>query len=378
MKKYIIFGAGRYGEEALLYYGIANVAYFCDNMKYGQIIKGVEVISFEKLSKIWQGYEVVLAVWTAGSRAAMEKQLQEQGIAYTVFTTLDMKLQDRNFDGEYEFIDRSAGKEKLLIILAGYKEYLWESVFARVKKYLTEDMDICVLTAGYANERLMNLCEEENWSYLYTKENKLALVQNFAIREHVNAKWIYKIDEDIFVTEGLFDELYHTYQKVEEENKYHVGFVAPLMGVNTYGYRRILEDMHCVEEYCNRFGDTSIGMGEIYSNPYAAEYMWNKTLPINEFAHTLQEKENDYSVCPCRFTIGCILISREVWNSIGGFMNAPEGSLGIDEEYLCKWCMDSAHAIIIAERAYAGHFAFGAQTKHMKAVYEKRRAEFDS
>lgn len=41
MKKYIIFGAGRYGEEALLYYGIKNVAYFCDNKKCGNVIKGI-------------------------------------------------------------------------------------------------------------------------------------------------------------------------------------------------------------------------------------------------------------------------------------------------------------------------------------------------
>lgn len=40
MKRYIIFGAGRYGEEALLYYGISNVAYFCDNKKLGTVVKG--------------------------------------------------------------------------------------------------------------------------------------------------------------------------------------------------------------------------------------------------------------------------------------------------------------------------------------------------
>ena len=40
MKKYIIFGAGLYGEEALLYYGLKNVAYFCDNKKCGKIIRG--------------------------------------------------------------------------------------------------------------------------------------------------------------------------------------------------------------------------------------------------------------------------------------------------------------------------------------------------
>ena len=33
-KSYILFGAGYYGEEALWYYGTANVVYFCDNKKF--------------------------------------------------------------------------------------------------------------------------------------------------------------------------------------------------------------------------------------------------------------------------------------------------------------------------------------------------------
>ena len=378
MKKYIIFGAGRYGEEALLYYGLANVAYFCDNKKYGSVIKGIEVISFEKLCEIWKDYEVVLAVWAAGPRTAMIKQLEDWGIEYSSFTTLDSKLQDGNFDGEYQFINRSKGCEKLLIVLAGYKQYLWDSVFSRIKKYVPSDMDICVLTAGYANEELRELCEKEEWSYLYTTQNKLALVQNFAIREHVNAKWIYKMDEDIFVTEGLFEELMDTYQTIEGERKYFTGFVAPLMNVNNYGYRRILEYLDCVEEYQMMFDDARVGGGVIFGNPQAAEYMWNKTLPVDGFADKLRIKEEKYSICHHRYSIGCILISRDIWNAMGGFKNAPEGVLGIDEEHLCQWCMNNCKAILIAERAYAGHFSYGPQTEHMKKMYEKRREEFDN
>ena len=378
MKKYIIFGAGRYGEEALLYYGLANVAYFCDNKKYGSVIKGIEVISFDKLCEIWKDYEVVLAVSVAGARASMTKQLEEYGIEYSYFTTLDIKLQDGNFDGEYEFINRSKGKEKLLIVLAGYKQYLWDSVFSRIKKYADADMDICILTAGYANKELMALCEKEEWSYLHTKENKLALVQNFAIREHVNAKWIYKMDEDIFVTEDLFEELMDTYQMVENQKKYFIGFIAPVMNVNNYGYRRIMEYLDCIEEYQSMFDDARIGGGEIFVNPEAAEYMWNKTLPVNDFAKKLSNKEEKYSICHHRYSIGCMLISRDVWNDMGGFKNAPEGVLGIDEEHLCQWCMDRCKAIIIAEKAYAGHFSYGPQTGYMKQIYEKRREEFDN
>lgn len=377
MKKYIIFGAGRYGEEALLYYGSANVAYFCDNKKSGKVIRGIEVISFEKLCEIWRDYEVILAVWSGNNRAAMVKQLEENAIVYTSFQSLESYAQDDNFSGEYHFIDRSKGKEKLLIILAGYKSFLWESVFGRVKRYAASDMDVCVLTAGYQNDELVSLCEREEWSYLHTVENKLALVQNLAIREHRSAKWIYKMDEDIFLTDGVFEELYDTYQTVEQEQKYRIGFVAPLMAVNSYGYRRILEYLGCLEEYRNTCGDAYYGGGKVFNDPQAAEYLWNKTLPIDKFAAGLREKEEKYSICYHRFSIGCILISRLVWETMGGFKNAPEGVLGIDEEHLCMWCMNASRAIVVAEHAYAGHFAFGPQTEQMREMYQARRAEFD-
>lgn len=62
---------------------------------------------------------------------------------------------------------------------------------------------------------------------------------------------------------------------------------------------------------------------------------------------------------------------------MGGFKIAPEGVLGVDEEYLCKWCMNTSRAIVVAERAYAGHFAYGPQTEGMKQFYESRKDDFD-
>ena len=63
---------------------------------------------------------------------------------------------------------------------------------------------------------------------------------------------------------------------------------------------------------------------------------------------------------------------------MGGFKNAPEGVLGIDEEHLCQWCMNTCRTIVIAERAYAGHFSYGSQTEYMKKIYGERKEEFDN
>lgn len=376
--KYIIFGAGRYGEEALLYYGISNVAYFCDNKKFGTVVKGVEVIDFPKFLEIWDKYKVILAVLRADYRSEIVGELQKYSIEYEVFSTLEKKLQEGNFAGKYYFYDRSKQKEQMLMILAGYKDFLWESVFDRVKKYVSSEIDICVMTAGYENETLKQLCEEMNWSYLYTEENKLALVQNITIREHPKAKWIYKMDEDIFLTPGVLEELMDTYQYAQETSEYSVGIVVPIMGVNGYGYQRILRRLGSLDEYEKRFGRALSGRGLIYSSPDAAEFMWGMSLPVNSFAVKIKNTQDKFSVCPHRFSIGCFLISRNNWDEMGGFKNAPEGVMGVDEEYLCKWCMNKSRAIIVAERAYAGHFAFGPQTERMKSLYQSRRADFDS
>lgn len=378
MKRYIIFGAGRYGEEALFYYGIKNVAYFCDNIKYGSTIHGIEIVSFDKLMAIWKDYEIILAVSKAMYRIEMERQLKKSGIEYQVFSSLEMKLAESNFDGEYEFIDRSQSKEKLLMVLSGYKEFLWNSIFSRVRKYASEDMDICVITAGYKNETLAHMCALEGWSYLYTYENKLSLTQNLAIRVHPNAKWIFKMDEDIFITQGVFEELLDTYLLIEKNMQYIPGIVVPLMAVNSYGYRRILEYVDKVADYNERFGPAMFGAGNIFYNKDAAQYMWDITLPVDSFAERLKSIGLKYTICYHRFSIGCLLISRSMWAEMGGFKIGAEGGLGMDEEHLCKWCMNKARAIIVAERAYAGHFAYGPQTEWMKLLYQSRRADFDS
>lgn len=376
--KYIIFGAGRCGGEALSYYGAKNVAFFCDNYKFGSRFKGLEIIDFEKLLEIYQDYKIVVAAIRADVRLAIQKQLEEHGIEFESFCGTDAKMEEENFSGEYHFTDRSKGREKLLIILAGYKEFLWDSVFTRIRKYVPEDVDVCVLTAGYCNGTLEVLCEDNRWSYLWTEENRLAQTQNLAIRSHPDAKWIYKMDEDIFVTSGMFEELMRVYKSIQEEKKYEIGIVAPQMAVNGYSYCRILDYLKCRDEYVKAFGDAYYGRGLIYFGGEAAEYMWRKTLPLNDFAERMKEEAEEYSICWHRFSIGCFLMHRSFWQAMHGFMTAPEGVLGSDEEYLCKFCMNSFYAIIVAERATAGHFAYGPQTERIKLFYESRKADFDS
>ena len=81
------------------------------------------------------------------------------------------------------------------------------------------------------------------------------------------------MDEDIFVTPGMFEELMQVYLNVQKEKKYEIGIVAPQMTVNGYSYCRILDYLKCREEYEKIFGDAYYGRGSIYFRGEAAEYV---------------------------------------------------------------------------------------------------------
>ena len=145
------------------------------------------------------------------------------------------------------FVDRRKNSEFLLMILAGYKSFLYEDVFARVKAFTPKNFDICVMSSGLFDETLNKIAAENDWSYLSTAENNIPLVQNLAIMLHPQAEFIYKMDEDIFITEGVFDTLMKTANHVQKYGHYNVGFVAPLIPINSHGYVRILEKLNLIE-----------------------------------------------------------------------------------------------------------------------------------
>ncbi len=78
-RKYIIFGAGMIGKEALSKLGKDKVAYFADNMAGGTEVEGVQVIGFEKLLEIHKNYNVLIAAGYINSAQIIE-QFLERGI----------------------------------------------------------------------------------------------------------------------------------------------------------------------------------------------------------------------------------------------------------------------------------------------------------
>jgi hypothetical protein len=94
-----------------------------------------------------------------------------------------------NFSSDYEFINRSSGEDRLVLVIIGYQPELWDNVLARVEKYRHTE-DICLISPGIFSDKLNSISQKYNWSYLSTEENKLSVAQNIAIREHESAKYI--------------------------------------------------------------------------------------------------------------------------------------------------------------------------------------------
>ena len=269
------------------------------------------------------------------------------------------------------------------MILAGYKPYLFEDVFARVKAFTPNQFDICITSSGLFDETLNQIAAENDWSYLSMAQNNIPLAMNAAIMVHDKAEFIYKMDEDIFVTNGCFETLLKTYDYVLHYGHYNVGFVAPLIPINGYGHIRVLEKLGLLETYEKTFERTLYGaQGHrmIEKSPEVAKFFWGEggfVPSIDRMNAAFQIQKISYSICSIRFSIGLILFNREIWKYMGGWRVVPNKiGLGVDEDQICTFCMAYSFGIIVSENAVVGHLSFGKQNAAMKEYYLAHKDKF--
>ena len=300
---------------------------------------------------------------------------------WNLYVPLKHEVAPYNLHGRYRFWDRRKKAESLLIVIAGYKPQLWDAVLDRVRKYADPSMDICVVTSGKRVLALEKECERNGWSYLRTERNHVCLIQNLAIHLHPDARWIYKMDEDIFVTEGFVSRLKEVYLRAKGELRMQIGFVAPLIPVNGYGHVRVLEKTGLVGEWETRFGELAYTDGlhhhrNILSNPECAKFMWGSSCSelkdIDLLSAKFAAEGPSYRVCPIRFSIGLILFERSTWEDWGLFPVVSGTGMGEDEVHVCQYCQLHSKAMVIAENSLVGHLAFGPQTLEMLEYFKQR------
>ncbi|MFN2927325.1 hypothetical protein ACKX2L_10450 [Lachnospiraceae bacterium YH-ros2228] len=290
----------------------------------------------------------------------------------------------RKLNSKYKFFDRKKNKKYALIVLSGYRNFLWKAVFGRIKKFCPDDIDVCIITSGLFSEELSKICDENDWSYLSTQKNQLCIAQNIALKIFDRAEYIYKLDEDMFITKEFFLNMRETYSKVKKEGLYDIGFVSPLTPINGYGYIRLLKKFDKLSDYEKRFGKAVYG-----GNNNSCDFISNKDVPffmnsipefqnIDTLSNTLNIDPFNYSVCPVRYNIGAIFFKRDVWKDMGMF-SVPHGGvgLGIDESDLNSYCICNSKAMIISENCAVAHFGYGAQVSDkLINAYKKREKEY--
>lgn len=284
--------------------------------------------------------------------------------------------------GIYKFENRKKDYSKLCIIIAGYKPFAYNAVFGRIIKFLSKDIEVCIVSSGKYDKKLSKIAEENEWSYLSTKRNCVSLVQNIAISKFPKAEYIFKLDEDIFVTENYFDILLNTYKHCEENGEYKVGFVAPTIPINGYGNLNILKRFNLIEKYTEKFEKPIYAAGrdrKIESDPEVAKFMWGEggVLPkLDEMNREMQKDTFSYSACPIRFSIGAILFSRKLWEEMGLWVVKNGSCMGLDEEQICAFCVNNSKAMIVSNNSVVGHLSFGNQNEIMKNYFVENEEKF--
>lgn len=91
-KKFIIFGAGVIGRQALELIGKTRVACFADNLKHGRSMDGFAIVSAERVRELQHTYNVVIAADYSKS-AEMIEQMDRIGVTeYAVFLLIKDRL----------------------------------------------------------------------------------------------------------------------------------------------------------------------------------------------------------------------------------------------------------------------------------------------
>ncbi len=282
-----------------------------------------------------------------------------------------MRLYDK-----YRLDDRRKSRKTLIVMLAGYKPELWSHVFRRFEMAIV-DADICIVTPGKRVERLATVCGEKGWSYLTTSTNDVALAQNIALKLHVEAELVVKLDEDMFLLPDTIACLIQEYKDIKAEGIIDPGFVAPVIPLNGLTYRYLLQTLGLLDEYEARFGIARLATAglAIQNDPEAARWIWEHTVPLEKTADVLRRRPKERMCCPIQFSIGLIVFERSFWEHIGYFIVHRRrllmgiSTLGGDEAWLCARAQELSRPGVITSMAFAAHFAFGPQYSAQRKLF---------
>lgn len=90
------------------------------------------------------------------------KQLRTK-ISYSVRQMKKRIKKKKSFSSKFKIEGEIQNKKNMVFILAGYKPYLWDDVFTRIKQFQPPDLEVCVASSGLYNNELSLICKKNGW-----------------------------------------------------------------------------------------------------------------------------------------------------------------------------------------------------------------------
>lgn len=247
---------------------------------------------------------------------------------------------------------------------------------------MEKNIDVCVVSPWKKDLKLIEYCKNFWWSYLYTKDNKLALAQNLAIKIHPNAEFVYKMDEDIFITKWFFSKLKEKYILSCDISEFNPWWIAPVININAFTYSYFLSTINKREDFVKKFWKLKqdacyqIRQENIRYSWKIARYLWENSLNIDDVQKKYFDKidisRNFISNSVC-FSIWCFMFKRnlrEDLNSGGWFKVSIDGELAKEEQQFLSYGVWKSKPIIMCENCLVWHFWFWPQKQEMKKFFE--------
>jgi hypothetical protein len=293
-----------------------------------------------------------------------------------------MNNQDRIASDYTICVNNKKNSSKLCLILAGYKPFLWDNTLKRIKNIVPFDYDVCIVSSGRYSDKLKNIAQTNSWTYLSTIKNNVSIAQNIALCNFPQAKEIFKIDEDIFITNNFFETLPQTYMVATKKSNFIPGVIAPLIPINGVGYVNILKELNLEKLYSQRFEYPKYVSGvktKIENSVEVAKFFWGASGEIPQLDRLnayFETKKFEFIPTPIRFSIGAIYFKRELWEKMGMFKTGKGSGMGADELHINKYCFCKSRPILISLNSVVGHLSFTQQNQEMSKFYEQNTELF--
>ena len=196
----ILVGAGRYGAEALNFFGFRNVYCFVDSYKAGKMHYGKMVISFEELAQIHARYKIIIAL--SPNNVKTIKQISDRLIEYRISYSL-------YFDYYADYADTAMSNDKFL---------KWKDVYSGGRCFLIgngpslrmDDLDKLKSSNAYSMgcNFINKAFDKTEWRpnfYCCSEDSAILLNKDFIFNSPLDAKFIANCPREII--RELFNDL---------------------------------------------------------------------------------------------------------------------------------------------------------------------------